>query len=75
MSFKGQVALPSQVDLIINGIKQFSENIVPGQFDIQSVPSITGAGNAQMVITDINGQQQVLIFPLYGTITTRTRLK
>ncbi|WP_180053075.1 fimbria/pilus outer membrane usher protein [Acinetobacter sp. YH12143] len=67
MSFKGQVALPSQVDLIINGIKQFSENIVPGQFDIQSVPSITGAGNAQMVITDINGQQQVLSIPLYGT--------
>ena len=67
MSFKGQVALPSQVDLIINGIKQFSENIVPGQFDIQSVPSITGAGNAQMIITDINGQQQVLSIPLYGT--------
>jgi outer membrane usher protein len=58
MSFKGQVALPSQVDLIINGIKQFSENIVPGQFDIQSVPSITGVGNAQMVITDINGNSK-----------------
>ncbi|OTG80324.1 fimbria/pilus outer membrane usher protein [Acinetobacter sp. ANC 4648] len=65
MSFKGQVALPSQVDLIINGIKQSSQNVVPGQFDIQSVPSITGVGNAQMVITDINGQQQVLNFSLY----------
>lgn len=66
MSFKGQVALPSQVDLIINGIKQPSQQVVPGQFDIQTVPSITGVGNAQMVITDINGQQQVLNFSLYG---------
>ena len=65
MSFKGQVALPSQIDLIINGIKQSSQNVVPGQFDIQTIPSITGAGNAQMVITDINGQQQVQNFSLY----------
>lgn len=65
MSFKGQVALPSQIDLIINGIKQSSQNVVPGQFDIQTTPSITGAGNAQMVITDINGQQQVQNFSLY----------
>lgn len=65
MSFKGQVTLPSQIDLIINGIKQSSENVVPGQFDIKTIPSITGAGNAQMVITDINGQQQVQNFSLY----------
>lgn len=65
MNFKGQVVLPSQVDLMINGIKQSSQNVVPGQFEIQTVPSITGAGNAQMLITDINGQQQVLNFSLY----------
>ena len=65
MSFKGQVALPSQVDLIINGIKQFSQDVAPGQFDIQTAPSITGAGNAQMVITDINGQQQTVNLSLY----------
>ncbi|OTG79858.1 hypothetical protein B9T31_16590 [Acinetobacter sp. ANC 4558] len=65
MSFKGQVALPSQVDLIINGIEQFSQNVSPGQFDIQTAPTITGAGNAQMVITDINGQQQVIDLALY----------
>lgn len=65
MNFKGQVTLPSQVDLIINGIKQSSQNVVPGQFNIQTIPSITGAGNAEMVITDINGQQQVQNFSLY----------
>lgn len=65
MSFKGQVALPSQVDLIINGIQQFSQEVLPGQFDIQTVPSISGAGNAKMVITDINGQQQVVNLALY----------
>lgn len=65
MSFKGQVSLPSQVDLIINGIQQSSQQVLPGQYEIQTLPSITGLGNAQVLITDINGQQQRLNFSLY----------
>ncbi|WP_162564727.1 fimbria/pilus outer membrane usher protein [Acinetobacter baumannii] len=65
MSFKGRVALPSQVDIIINGIKQASQKVVLGEFDIQTIPSISGAGAAQMIITDINGRQQVQNISLY----------
>ncbi len=66
-SFKGSVLLPSTVDLLINGIKQSSNQVAPGQFNIQSVPSITGAGNAQLVITDLNGQQREVSFSLFGS--------
>lgn len=66
-SFKGSVLVPSTVDLLINGIQQSTSDVLPGQFDIQASPSITGAGNAQLLITDLNGQQRVVNFSLFGT--------
>lgn len=66
-SFKGSVLLPSTVDLLINGIQQSSSELPPGQFNIQTAPSITGSGTAQLLITDINGQQRVVDFSLFGT--------
>ena len=66
-SFKGSVLLPSSVDLLINGVKQSTSQVQPGQFNIQTVPSITGAGDAQLVITDLNGQQRVVNVSLFGT--------
>ena len=66
-SFKGEVSLPSTVDLFINGLKQTTQQVVPGQFEIETVPIITGTGQAQVIVTDINGQQRILNFSLYGT--------
>lgn len=66
-SFTGDAALPSTVDLFINGIRQSSQQVRPGQFQIDSVPVINGAGQAQMVITDITGQARVVNFALYNT--------
>src|SRR5690606_11730421 len=66
-SFKGEVSLPSTVDLFINGLKQTTQQIIPGQFEIETIPIITGVGQAQVIVTDINGQQRVVNFSLYGT--------
>jgi outer membrane usher protein len=65
-SFVGEAALPSTVDLYINGLRQSSQRVPPGQFQIDSLPSLNGAGRAEMVITDINGQRRVLDFDFYG---------
>lgn len=67
VSFTGESVLPSTVDLFINGIKQSSNQVLPGQFQIDSVPSMSGAGQAQVAITDINGRVQLVNFSLYGT--------
>lgn len=67
LKFKGESILPSTVDLFIDGLKQNTQSISPGQFEIQSKPTLNGAGNAQLVITDINGEQKTLSFKLYGT--------
>lgn len=65
-SFAGEAVLPSTVDLFINGIKQSSQQVAPGQFQIDSMPSLNGAGTAQMVVTDINGVSRTLDFSFYG---------
>lgn len=66
-SFAGQAVLPSTVDLFVNGIKQSSQPIQPGQFQLNTVPSLNGFGQAQVVVTDINGMIQTISFPLYAS--------
>lgn len=65
-SFQGEAALPSTVELYINGLRQSSQLVQPGQFQLDSLPSLSGAGLAQMVITDINGQRRSVSFDFYG---------
>lgn len=66
-SFTGEAALPSTVDLFVDGLKQSSRDVPPGQFVFDSAPTLDGAGNARLVITDINGQRRVVEYAFYGT--------
>ena len=60
------VTLPSTVDLYVRGIKTASQKVEPGQFTLNTAPIFTGDEGAQVVITDINGQQRVVNLDLYG---------
>ena len=66
-SFSGEAVLPSTVDLYINGIRQASRNVQPGEFQLDTAAPINGSGQAQLLVTDINGQRRMLEFSLYGT--------
>lgn len=66
-AFLGEVAVPSEVDLYINGLKQYSGEVPTGPFQLATVPGVTGAGNAQIVITDAFGRTRTLDFPFYAT--------
>ncbi|MGH8052875.1 MAG: fimbria/pilus outer membrane usher protein [Stenotrophomonas sp.] len=66
-SFAGEAVLPSTVDLYIDGIRQSSQPLPPGRFQLDSSPSLSGTGQAQLVITDLNGQSRTIGFSLYGT--------
>lgn len=63
--FSGQAAVPSAVDLFINGYKASSENVQPGPFTLNTVPYVTGAGEAAVVTTDALGRQVVTTVPFY----------
>ena len=64
-SFFGSATLPSAVELYVNGLKQYSGDVPTGPFELQTAPNFSGAGNAQLVVTDALGQSTTLEFSLY----------
>jgi outer membrane usher protein len=55
--FYGESALPGSIDLIINNQLNWRDQVTPGPFLINAVPYISGAGVAQIVTTNVQGQQ------------------
>lgn len=64
--YSDSVVLPSTVDLYIDGLKHSSERVTPGRYLIDTLPTFTGSGQAQVVVTDINGQRRSVLLDLYG---------
>ncbi len=64
-SFFGSATLPSAVELYVNGLKQYSGDVPAGPFELNTAPSFSGAGTAQLVVTDALGQSTTLNFSLY----------
>ena len=64
-SFFGEATLPSAVELYVNGLKQYSGEVPAGPFELNTAPSFSGAGTAQLVVTDALGQSSTLNFSLY----------
>ncbi|MBL8271953.1 MAG: fimbrial biogenesis outer membrane usher protein [Steroidobacter sp.] len=65
--FSGQAAIPSTLDLFINGQRARSEQLRPGPYTISSVPLVTGAGEATLVTTDALGKQVTATLPFYAS--------
>ncbi|WP_256583526.1 fimbria/pilus outer membrane usher protein [Burkholderia singularis] len=61
----GTAVVPSSVDLYVNGVRQFSGDVPSGPFVINSVPGITGAGNATVITHDALGRTIATSLPLY----------
>lgn len=64
--FFGEAALPSQVELYVNGVRQYEGRTSPGPFQISAPPSVNGAAQAQVVLTDTLGRSQTLDFSFYS---------
>ena len=66
-SLKGEAALPSTVQLYVNGVLKSTQQVPPGPFSVPAVPVVTGAGQATVVVQDLLGRQQVINAPFYAT--------
>lgn len=66
-AFIGSATLPSDLELYVNGMRQYSGQVPAGPFQLNTIPSISGAGNAQVVLTDALGRSTTLNFSLYDT--------
>nr|WP_321891729.1 fimbria/pilus outer membrane usher protein [Burkholderia cenocepacia] len=67
--FAGQAAVPTAVDLFVNGSKTASGQVNPGPFALDNVPFINGAGEATLVTTDALGRQVATTIPFYAANT------
>lgn len=65
-AFLGEATVPSAVELYVNGMRQYSGEVPAGPFQLTTLPSISGAGNAQLVITDAYGRARTIDFPFYA---------
>lgn len=61
----GSAAVPSTVDVFVNGVKSYSQDVGAGPFQISNIPSITGAGVAQVVTRDAAGRETVQTLQFY----------
>ncbi|MES2489458.1 MAG: fimbria/pilus outer membrane usher protein [Pseudomonadota bacterium] len=66
-AFFGQAALPSSVELYMNGVRQYSGQIAPGPYQISGMPNINGAGQGQVVMTDALGRRSAIDFSYYNS--------
>ncbi|ASU38682.1 pilus assembly protein PapC [Herbaspirillum sp. meg3] len=66
-SLGGEAVVPSTVDLFVNGVRQLSQPVPPGPFEIRQAPIATGAGQIAVAVTDELGRQTFRTIPFYAT--------
>jgi len=61
----GSAAVPSTVDVYIGNFKAHSQKVDAGPFTINQIPTVSGVGNAKIVITDATGRETETTKPFY----------
>lgn len=64
-SFYGETAVPSALDVYINGQLRRSEAVEAGRYVLEDIPAVNGAGQMQIVTRDALGRQQVFSQDFY----------
>ncbi|TCT04459.1 outer membrane usher protein [Paralcaligenes ureilyticus] len=65
-AYFGQATLPSAVQLYVNGIQQYNGNVPAGPFELNAMPTVNGAGQAQVVLVDALGRRTSVDFSYYN---------
>lgn len=63
----GEVAVPSTLDILVNGMKVSERAVEPGDFLLRGVPVANGVGTVGLILRDASGRQQVRNLTLYGS--------
>ena len=64
---EGATATPSSVDLFVDGVLRHRQNVDAGFFRIDDLPSVTGAGELTMVVTDVMGRETIVTRDFYSS--------
>lgn len=60
-------ALPSAVDVLVNGQQRMSQAVQSGPFEITNVPLLSGAGEVNLVVRDLLGRETVVRQSYYAS--------
>jgi outer membrane usher protein len=63
----GEAALPSTLDLYVNGALQAQHSVPPGPFDLRDIPIVTGEGDIRLVVHDALGREQIITQSYYAS--------
>ncbi|HET9976433.1 MAG TPA: fimbria/pilus outer membrane usher protein [Burkholderiaceae bacterium] len=63
----GQATLPSTVDVLVNGVRQWSQPVEPGRFEVRQLPVVSGAGEVSVVVRDAFGRESVQRLAFYAS--------
>lgn len=55
----GEAALPSNVELLVDGVRRYSATTEPGRFTVRAPPMVNSRGELSLVVTDALGRQTV----------------
>lgn len=61
----GSAAVPSTVDVFVNGVKSYSQEVGAGPYQIDNIPAISGSGVAQVVTRDATGRESTQSLSFY----------
>ena len=64
-SVSGSAAVPSTVDVYVNGLKTFSQDVGSGPYQISNLPVMSGGGTARIVLNDATGRSVESSLPFY----------
>jgi len=67
--YAGSVAQPSTIDVYVDGVRVRTEQVAPGNFNLQNLSaySATGLRNVELVVRDPFGREQHIGFPYFFT--------
>ncbi|MEB3755138.1 fimbria/pilus outer membrane usher protein [Acinetobacter sp. MD2(2019)] len=63
-SLSGSAKIPSTVDLYINGVSVYQQQVTPGDYNLQVGANLQQTGQAEIVVEDILGNRSVQSFPV-----------
>ncbi len=64
-SISGDATLPGVVDVMVDGSQNYSTDVPAGPFTLTDLPVVTGAGSAELVLTDVLGRQSIVTADYY----------
>jgi outer membrane usher protein len=63
----GSAAVPSTLDVYINNLKTYSQDVPAGPWTIRNVPTTNGAGKARIIVRDATGRETETTTPFFAS--------